>query len=118
MLPIKNRIELVVKSLGRGIFILKLTAIQARSQVPRSLSVAVPRAKPSHSPAWPHRPAKLSRRQQTEAMLRPLSPQQKDIIRTLREFLRWRSKAVCHRISAACAGGVCGSTHDAPVTVG
>jgi hypothetical protein len=52
MLPIKNPIELVVKSLGRGLFVLKLTAIQARSQVPRSLSVAVPPAKPSYSPAW------------------------------------------------------------------
>jgi hypothetical protein len=44
MLPIKNLIELIVKSLGRGIFILKLTAIQARPQVPRPLSVAVPPA--------------------------------------------------------------------------
>jgi hypothetical protein len=39
MLPIKNPIELVVKSLGRGLFVLKVTAIQ-----PRSLSVAVPPA--------------------------------------------------------------------------
>jgi hypothetical protein len=52
MLPIKNPIELVVKSLGRGLFVLKLTGIQARSQVPRSLSVAVPPAKPSYSLAW------------------------------------------------------------------
>jgi hypothetical protein len=44
MLPIKNLIELIVKSLGRGIFILKLTAVQARPQVPRPLSVAVPPA--------------------------------------------------------------------------
>jgi hypothetical protein len=57
MLPIKKLIVLVVKSLGRGVFILKLTAIQARSQVLRSLSVAVPPAKPSYSPAWFTRPA-------------------------------------------------------------
>jgi hypothetical protein len=44
MLPIKNLIELVVKSLGRSLFVLKLIAIQARSQVPRSLSVTVPPA--------------------------------------------------------------------------
>jgi hypothetical protein len=38
----QNLIELIVKSLGGGIFIQKLTAIHARPQVPRSLSVAVP----------------------------------------------------------------------------
>src|SRR5882672_4113741 len=59
MLPIKNLIELVVKSLGRGLFVLKLTAIQARSQVPRSRSVAVPPAQPSHWPAWSHPAIKI-----------------------------------------------------------
>jgi hypothetical protein len=52
MLPIKNLIELVVKSLGRSIFVLKLTAIQARPQVPGSPFVAVPPAQPSHWPLW------------------------------------------------------------------
>src|SRR6266446_4758643 len=59
MLPIKNLIELVVKSLGRGLFVLKLTAIQARSQVPRPLSFAVPPTQPSHWPAWSHPAIKI-----------------------------------------------------------
>jgi hypothetical protein len=71
MLPIKNPIVLVVKSLGRGLFVLKLTAIQARSQVLRSLSVAVPAGETVLFACLVRPASKLSRRKPTEAMLPP-----------------------------------------------
>src|SRR5260370_33286779 len=98
MLPIKNLIELVVKSLGRGLFILKLTAIQARPQVPRSLSVAVPPGViVSLASFGLTRPSRLSRRKPTDAMPWPRSPQQKDTIRQLRWNARPGDHGPCGR---------------------